>query len=229
MKQFIKNIVPAAAMLLAVGLNSCVGDLDVNPIDPNLNSQIEPEQLFNKCYACFAVAGNGGANGDSDVDGIDGGTSGYVRQMFNANELTTDEAICGWGDEGISSFCYNTYDASHPMLRGYYYRLYTSIAYCNQYLTEFSEHDAAMTAEIRFIRALDYFFLMDGWGNVPFTETISSAKPEQYSRQQVFEFVEKELLELEPSLNEARAKKSSDSGYGRVDKAAAWLCWPVST
>ena len=35
--------------------------------------------------------------------------------MWNANELTTDEAICGWGDEGIANFVYNTYDASHPM------------------------------------------------------------------------------------------------------------------
>ena len=118
MKTYIKHIIPAAALLLA-GFTSCTKDLDVTPIDPNLNTEIQPEALFNKCYANIAVAGNGGANGDCDVDGIDGGTSGYVRQMWNANELTTDESICGWGDEGIANFCYNTYDASHPMLRGY--------------------------------------------------------------------------------------------------------------
>ncbi len=223
MKTYIKNIIPAAALLVAVGFSSCTKDLDVTPIDPNLNTEIQPEALFNKCYANIAVAGNGGANGDCDVDGIDGGTSGYVRQLWNAQELTTDEAICGWGDEGISNFCYNTYDASHPMLRGFYYRLYTGISFCNQYLQEFGSYNTAMTAEIRFIRALNYFFLMDGWGNVPFVTSISSEKPVQYSRQEVFNFVESELLEIEPQLNAATAKKSTDAGYGRVDKAAAWL------
>jgi hypothetical protein len=223
MKTYIKNIIPAAALLLAVGLGSCTKDLDVTPIDPNLNTDIQPEQLFNKCYANIAVAGNGGANGDCDVDGIDGGTSGYVRQMWNANELTTDEAICGWGDEGIANFVYNTYDASHPMLRGYYYRLYTGISFCNQYLQVFEGYNQAMTAEVRFIRALNYFFLMDGWGNVPFVTSITSEKPQQYSRSEMFNWIESELLEIEPQLNAASAKKSTDSSYGRVDKAAAWL------
>jgi len=223
MKTYIKNIIPATAFLLAVGFTSCTKDLDVTPINPNLNTEIQPEALFNKCYANIAVAGNGGANGDSDVDGIDGGTSGYVRQMWNAQELTSDEAICGWGDEGIANFCFNTYDASHPMLRGYYYRLYTGISFCNQYLQEFSDYNATMTAEIRFIRALNYYLLMDGWGNVPFVTSISSDKPVQYTRQQVYDFVESELLEIEPQLSAATAKKSSDAGYGRVDKAADWL------
>ena len=223
MKTYIKNIIPAAALLLAVGLNSCTKDLDVEPIDPNLQTKIQPEQLFNKCYANIAVAGNGGANGDCDVDGIDGGTSGFVRQMWNANELTTDESICGWGDEGIAAFCYNQYDASHPMLRGYYYRLYTGISFCNQYLQEFGDYNSTMSAEVRFIRALDYFLLMDGWGNVPFVTGITSEKPAQYSRAEMFNFIESELLEIEPQLSAAVAKKSTDAGYGRVDKAAAWL------
>jgi hypothetical protein len=223
MKTYIKNIIPAAALIMAVGFSSCTKDLDVTPIDPNLNTEIQPEQLFNKCYANIAVAGNGGANGDCDVDGIDGGTSGYVRQLWNAQELTSDEAICGWGDEGISSFCYNTYDASHPMLRGFYYRLYTGISFCNQYLQDFEGHNATMTAEVRFIRALNYFYLMDGWGNIPFVTTISSEMPVQYSRANIFNWIESELLEVESQLSEAKAKKSSDAGYGRVDKAAAWL------
>ena len=128
MKKTFKYISAFAAVVL--GLSACVGDLDVTPIDPNLVLLDDPAYLFNKCYANIALAGNGGANGDCDIDGLDGGTTGFVRQMWNANELTTDEAICGWGDEGISSFCYNSWDASHPMLRGYYYRLYAGITYC---------------------------------------------------------------------------------------------------
>lgn len=222
MKRYFKKIIPAIALAFTAGMSACVGDLDVTPIDPNVAPEVSPAYLFNKCYANIALAGNGGANGDCDVDGLDGGTTGFVRQMFNANELTTDEAICGWGDEGIAGFCYNTYDASHPMLRGYYARLTTGITYCNQYLATCGDYDKTMTAEVRFVRALHYLFLMDAFGNVPFA-TEPNTKPVQYTRQQMYDFIESELLAIEPDLSDAKAKNSSDPNYGRVDKAADWL------
>ena len=222
MNKYIKRFVPVAAILLSLGTTSCVGDLDVDPINPNIQTNLDINGLFNKCYANFALAGNSGGNGDCDIDGLDGGTTGFVRQMFNANELTTDEAICGWGDEGIASFCYNSYNASHPMLYGFYARITTGIAYCNQYLAEAGGNDATMAAEIRFLRAFEYFTLMDAWGNIPFTLN-PLTKPVQYSRAQAYEWLEKELLDIEGSLSEAKAKKSTDAGYGRVDKAACWL------
>ncbi len=212
-----------AGLAVVLGLNACVKDLDVTPIDPNLVLLDDPSYLFNKCYGNIALAGNGGANGDCDIDGLDGGTTGFVRQLWNSNELTTDEAICGWGDEGISSFVYNSYDASHPMLRGYYYRLYAGITYCNHYLEVAQDYDATMTAEVRFLRALHYYLAMDAFGNIPFTETVSSELATQYTREEMFDWIESELLDIEGSLSEPRVKKDSDAGYGRVDKAAAWL------
>ena len=116
--KYIKNIVPAAAVLLTVGLSSC-NFLDVEPLDPSSVSTVDEAALYTKCYANMALAGNGGANGDCDIDGLDGGTTGFVRQLWNANELTTDEAICAWGDTGIPAFNYNQYDAYHPMLKGF--------------------------------------------------------------------------------------------------------------
>lgn len=222
MKRMIKNIIPVAALTLLFGMTSCTKDLDVTPLDPNMDTQVNYEGLFNKCYATIAMAGNGGANGDCDIDGIDGGTSGYIRQMWNSNELPTDEAINGWGDDGIEQSCFNTYDESHPMLNGYFARLTTSITYCNQYLAVASDHDATMTAEVRFLRALHYYLLMDAFGRVPFAESLGA--PVIYSRQEIYDWLIKELTEnVEPNLSEAKAKKSTDAGYGRVDKAAAWL------
>lgn len=220
---YIKHIVPAAALLLALGTSSCVGDLDVTPIDPSTNMEADYEALFNKCYATMAVAGNGGANGDCDVDGLDGGTTGFVRQLFNANCLTTDESICAWGDEGIPAFNYNRWTSSHPMLKGFYYRLYFGINLCNFYLTEAVDYDATMTAEVRFLRALHYYYLMDGWGSIPFPLTVSSEPAQQASRQEIYDFIENELLDCVNDLSEPKAKTSSDTGYGRADKAAAWL------
>ena len=228
MNKFFKHIVPAALLLLAAGTTSCVNDLDVKPIDPNLVTadSIQAEQLFNKCYACIGVAGNGGANGDSDVDGIDGGTSGYVRQVWNANELTSDEAICGWGDPGIPEFCYNNYDASHPMLTGLYYRLYTSIVFCNDYLKSFEDYDDAMTAEVRFIRALDYYYLLDGWGNVALVTSPTASNPEQSSRQEIFQWLEEELLDLRENLNDLSRKDRRDTAVLTVTLPTC--CWPAS-
>ena len=227
MKRYIKKLAPVAALLLTLSITSCVKDLDVTPIDPNLQTKINPNHLFNKCYANFALAGNKGPddpNGDCDIDGLDGGTTGFIRQLFNSNELTTDEAICNWTqDEGVTDFNSNSYGSSNPMLKGFYYRLYFGVTICNQYINNFGDVDKQKTAEVRFIRALDYYFLMDAFGNGPFTEVISAKSAPQYSRKQVYDYIEKELLAIEPDLMEPKAKTSSDPNYGRVDKAAVWM------
>lgn len=112
--KYIKHILPVAAIALTCGMSSCVGDLDVTPIDPSTNMTPDANGLFNKCYANMAMAGQGGANGDCDIDGLDGGTTGFIRQLFNANELPTDESICCWGDEGISAFNYGQWGGHAP-------------------------------------------------------------------------------------------------------------------
>ena len=231
MNKFFKYIMCAAVLLMLSGLSSCINDLDVEPIDPSLQSDVTPEQLFNKCYSVFATSGNNGGDDNVDVDGLDGGFQHKYRQMWNSNELTTDEAICGWGDEGIPSYCHNTYDASHPMLRGYYYGLCIGITFCNQYLQVFSDYNPTMTAEVRFLRAFQFYLLTDAFGNIPFATTISGDNPEQYTRAQVCEFIEKELKAITGEdasdnatvLNDPKPKKYGEAGYGRVDKAAAWM------
>ena len=202
-------IITTVAFMMAAGLTSCIKD------DPDLAAGVPPEALFAECYSIFAVKGN--------ANGIEDSTFGFVRQMWNANELTTDEAICGWGDEGIANYCYNTYDASHPLLGAFFFRLYEGISLCNDYLQEYEGFNQTMTAEVRFIRAFNYFLLMDGWGDVPFLSGDSFEDSYQCSRPEMFNYIESELLDIEPQLSAAKAKKSSDADYGRVDKAAAWL------
>lgn len=209
---------------MAFSATSCVDDLDVNNIDPNVNTSASKESVLNKCYASMALAGQSGPKGgDCDVDGLDGGTTGYVRQLINSQSVTTDELICCWGDPGIPEFNYNRWNADHPMLQGFYYRLYFSITMCNHYLEAYAGQDATMTAEVRFLRALHYYYLMDGWGRVPFKDQVTNAAGDQMERADLFNYIEKELLECVNDLSEPKAKKSSDAGYGRADKAAAWL------
>ena len=230
MNKLLKYIVPVVGVVLSgLSFTSCIGDLDLpdGAIDPNLTTEATPEQLFNKCYAVIGVAGNYGANGGSDVDGIDGGTSGYIRQMWNANELTSDMAVCCWGDDGIPQFNFCTYNADHPMLQGFYYRLYTAIAFYNHYLEKFSGYNEEMTAEVRFLRAMAYYFLMDGWGNVPFATVISTEKPRLATRAEVYKFIEDELLAIHDQMHRPVALRhgQDDNGWrwGRVDQDACNL------
>ncbi len=220
---FLKHILPAAAVALTAGLSSCVGDLDVDPIDPSTTMEADEIGLYTKCYANMALAGNTGANGDCDISGLDGGTTGFVRQLWNANELTTDEAICCWGDPGIPQFNYNQWDASHPMLQGFYYRLYNGIGYCNHYLEAFPTTDATRAAEIRFLRAMYYYYLMDCYGNVPFTTVTPAENPKTMARADLFNWIEQEIKAAQPNMLAPAVRNSSQEGYGRVDQDAANL------
>ncbi len=223
MKSYIKRYFPIAVLALSMGMSSCTGDLDVTPIDPNKSATVDYDALFNKCYANLALQGNGGASGDTDISGLDGGTTPFIRQMFNVNELPTDEAICAWTDEGISTYNYASWTASHPMVQGFYYRLYFGVTICNHYLEVAADHDATRTAEIRFLRALFYYYLMDTFGNVPFTTVVSSEKPQQISRANLYAWIESELLDIEGSLSTPQPKSSTTTGYGRADQAACWM------
>ena len=172
-------------------------------------------QLFKKCYDYV--------NGHSLIAGMDGGFTNYIRQLWNSNELTTDEAICGWGDTGIPEYCFNHYDASHPMLRGFFHALYACIDVCNEYLEQFNDYDATKSAEVRFLRALHYFYLLDGWGNVPLVTTTGAVNTPQSSRVELFQWLEQELLSLRDGLCEPVTRHEGEVDYGRVDRDAANL------
>ena len=91
----IKKIMLGAAMAVAsVGLTSCVGDLDVDNINPQKTPTTNYDYILNKVYANMVLTGQKGPDGEGDLEDIDEGTSSMIRQLWNANSLTTDEAKC---------------------------------------------------------------------------------------------------------------------------------------
>ena len=177
-------MVPVAALALSLGLNSCTKDLDVEPIDPSKNTTVDAEKLLNKCYAEFTLEGYG--PGSSELDLGDSGLSVLYRLMWNANELTTDEAICGWTDKGVADFDYNTYTSTNDCLYGLWWRLCLGVSLCNQYIQECSDYNPQMTAEAHFLRDLYYYYLLDNYGNPAYTEEVSSDNPVQISSAELF-------------------------------------------
>ena len=49
-KHTLKKMIPATALLLSLGLGSCVNDLDVEPIDPSTVMEADIAAIYNKCF-----------------------------------------------------------------------------------------------------------------------------------------------------------------------------------
>lgn len=238
----IKAMLPAAAIMLASSLTSCMADLDDGNRDPNAQATPNIKALYSKCYAGLIMEGNDG-NADFTID--DAGKSTLVRNVFNFNELSTDESICWWSDGGITEIGYNQCMPGTATLRFLYYRLVSNISFCNHYM-ELAEAqaDKTMLAEVRFIRAYNYFLMLDFFGDPSFSATISSETPKQahaynekfeegkeYTRAELlamgreflFNWVKNELETAEADMLDAQPKTDTDANYGRADKAAAWI------
>ncbi len=220
----IKFIIPIIAFVV-FGVTSCINDLDVKPIDPSTTMEFNQNEVFTKIYATMGltgIQGPAGPVGSGDVDGIDEGTSDFSRLIWNLNELPTDEAHCNWTDPGIPELDHAAWGASHNQIQGLYYRLYFNITLCNFFLEQiesYSDSESVLQrAETQFIRALNYYYLIDMFGNVPFVTKVSTANPEQINRADLFNFIEQDLKEASESMKEPRG-----NAYGRADKAAAWL------
>lgn len=217
----IKLVVPIAALTLMMSFSSCVGDLDVNPINPQQTMTLDQDALFNKIYASFCLTGQTGPSGNADIADMDEGRSEFFRMAWNLNELTTDEAHWVWlTDTGMDEMLHNSYGASAAFSIGLYYRLYFTVTLCNFFLEQVSDDGGTSSmqrAEIRFIRAFQYYYIMDLYGNAAFTEKVSSTLAERYTRTQYFDYIEKELKECESDMADP-----GQNTYGRVDKVAAW-------
>lgn len=235
-------IAPAAALLLSASLSSCMDDLNKGNIDPNVDANPNITGLYSKCYAGLIMEGNDG-NADFTID--DAGKSTLLRNLFNFNEVPTDEAVCWWSDGGIADVAYNKFDPGNATLKNLYYRLMSNISYENHFLSlDAAKADRTKYAEVRVLRAYNYFLMLDFFGDPTFIDKISPETPRQahsynskfeegktYTRAELlqlgreflFNWVESELLAAEPDLLEAKPETDTDPDYGRVDKGTCWL------
>lgn len=236
----------ALAASLSTLSTSCTKDLDQNPdflaSNPDVlyASPAKISQLLSRLYATYAVSGQDGPNGGSDITGIDGGFSNYIRTYWQLQEITTDEAILGWNDGNLPAINTNTWNADNEFVRATFQRIYFQIGLCNEFIKQTSdanltkrgiaEKDAAgirtYRAEARLLRALSYWHALDLFGGGPFiTENdnlVISNVPPYKKGADMFTYVESELKALDAGadLMEPRAV------YGRGDKA---LCWTLLT
>ncbi|GAA4417656.1 RagB/SusD family nutrient uptake outer membrane protein [Nibrella viscosa] len=90
--------------------------------------------------------------------------------------------------------------------------IYNSITSINQQLGTITDENTR--AELRALRAFFHYIAMDLFGNVIIAEKVGNATPEQKTRTEVFNWVEKELLEVYPRMSET----VGGAYYGRFNK-----------
>ena len=219
------------ALVAAIGMSSCVGDLNVTPLDPALNTadkalatENDYFALLAQCYTGFAVSGSYGPNGANNISGVDGGFSQYFRGRYHLNGLTTDEAICGWNDQTLQDLHALNWTTSDVFVAAFYYRIAYQISAMNEFIRQAEKatidlpKKAQWIAEARALRAFCWLDAIDNYGGFPFadeTNSVGSTAPEYRTREELFSYVENECKEL---LAASDLYDYGQGEYGRANK-----------
>lgn len=211
-----KNLIriSAATCLVIAAFSSC------QKLDVEVKTQLTPEifpqtaqhyvQLTGQVYSQFR--------------------QNYFPDNFFLQTLSTDEAIMparggNWYDGGrYEQHHKHTWDKDNAHVGAAWGWLSTTISKANQSLyliKDAPESDAKKTAiaEVRTMRAISLFLMMDIWGNVPIVSQFGDVTPpETKTRLEVFNFIETEVKAALPDLNPAVGV----STYGRPNKYAAY-------
>lgn len=156
----------------------------------------------------------------------------FAQSPYLLQELTADG--CAWPQKGPHGYDGGAWIRLHrhqwtPIeneVERAWYLMFMGIGLANNMLSDFEKINfdalkvpiskAQAVAEMRAYRAYCYWNLMDLYGGVPVVETINEISPTSQSREEVFNFVVKELKESIPNLSDDKT-----STYGRVSKWGA--------
>lgn len=166
------------------------------------------------------------------------GLQGTGRGIYDLNTFTTDEAMMptrggDWYDGGFWQGLYlHRWGVNNEAIYATWEYLYRTVILCNGSLEKIQAFSAAhpteevvpLVAEVRALRAMFYYYIMDLFGSVPLIEKSSPALEEivQEKRSKVFYFIVKELVDSEPFLS---LERSNQPGvyYGRVTRPVVWF------
>lgn len=215
----------AALAVLSLVLTGC---LDKSPIDPNIEQTFDARKIYNKAYAGLGLSGQIGPNGDCDIVAFDEGYSVWYRLIWVHNEFPSDGGWWIWNsDAGVSNLLETSWDEANPFVKLLYNRLTFNVTLCNHFFDNTGgnpvKNDEAvadaemrtMRAEMRFLRAMHYAYMMDFFGNAPFFTEVRNDNPRQLEggRAELFNWVVAELQACEKTLPETgtyyQAKKEA--------------------
>lgn len=219
-----KHIVSKAVVagLFALGMTSCADDLNISSIDPNSSTDYDPQELLAKQYATLALTGQTGPSGSGDMS-IDEGESAFYRVVFNLEELCTDECAWAWQtDDDIPALTNIAWSSSSKRVNWAWQRMAFDITLFNQFIYEQQgKLDDDVIAEVRFLRALHYWYFLDLFHAGPFKVDFNFELAGYKTGTELYEWLDQELTELEGLLKPVGTYNDSQN-YGRADAGAAY-------
>ena len=218
-KIFIKT---AMASMLCMGFVSCADELNIKSVDPLNHPTYTVEGLLAKQYATLGHTGQKGPAGVADISG-DEGETGFIRTVFNLQELMTDETLWAYqSNEGIAQITSMDWDKNNKRVNWAYQRLSFDITQYNFFISEQSGIlSEDKIAEVRFLRALNYYYFLDLYRKAPFKDTFDDNLPTEKSGKDLYEWLDNELTTIEPLMAEVGAYNNSEN-FGRADRGAAY-------
>lgn len=213
--------------LLLVGCS-----LNENPRDqiPEEEAYSDAEDLFmNTVATLYNYIG-----GSEDGQGLQGtGRGVYDLQTFGSDEAMLPTRGGDWFDGGIWEDMYmHSWDAGLELENNAWLYLYKVITLCNHSMEVLSHHKDLLspekfeeyTAEVRALRAIYYWYLLDLFGRVPIITSSETPMSQvlQSERSQVFRFVTTELIQASERLVPENSVKPGDY-YGRVTMPVAFF------
>ena len=218
-KIFIKT---AMASMLCMGFVSCADELNIKSIDPQSTPTYTVEGLLAKQYATLGLTGQKGPAGSADLSG-DEGESGFIRTIFNLQELMTDETAWAYqADNAIAPITNFSWNSGNDRVNWAYQRLIFNITLYNQFIAEQSGSlSEDQIAEVRFLRALNYYYFLDLYRKAPFKLTFDDSLPTEIKGKDLYDWLDNELTTIEPLMAEVGAYNNSEN-FGRADRGAAY-------
>ena len=215
-------ITTAMASILCMGFVSCADELNIKSVDPLNHPTYTVEGLLAKQYATLGHTGQKGPAGVADISG-DEGETGFIRTVFNLQELMTDETLWAYqSNEGIAQITSMDWDKNNKRVNWAYQRLSFDITQYNFFISEQSGIlSEDKIAEVRFLRALNYYYFLDLYRKAPFKDTFDDNLPTEKSGKDLYEWLDKELTTIEPLMAEVGAYNNSEN-FGRADRGAAY-------
>lgn len=166
------------------------------------------------------------------------GLQGTGRGIYDLNTFTTDETIMptrggDWYDGGFWQGLYlHRWGVNNEAVYATWEYLYRTVILCNgslERIQDFAEKHpeenvADCVAEVRALRAMFYYYIMDLFGSVPLIEKSDPAVEDivQEKRSKVFNFIVKDLTESSSLLSEERSNQPGVY-YGRMTQPVVWF------
>lgn len=212
----------AAVGILALGMASCSDDLNISSIDPHSSMSYDMTELLAKQYATLGLTGQTGPSGNGDLS-MDEGESGFYRTVFNLEDMPTDECAWAWtNDVDVPNILGLSWTSSSQRAAWCWTRLAYDITLYNQFIANEAENAGPqVTAEVRFLRALHYYYFLDLFHKAPFKTSFNSDLPVEKGGKELYDWIDQELTNIEDTLADIGSYNNSEN-FGRADKGAAY-------